>query len=77
MRRTVCRRLSMREGRSRAASRRNSRRRSMPVFERYASPSAGQSAKTAGRLGNPASSASSAAKSDPVSTECVRLSIGM
>jgi hypothetical protein len=37
----------------------------MPVFDRYGSPSAGQRAKTAGRLGRLESNASSAARSPP------------
>src|ERR1035437_5950382 len=65
MRATVCRRLSHREGRSRSAIRRRSRRRSTPVRERYGSPSLAQSRKTAGRSGSASIAASSCARSLP------------
>src|ERR1017187_4142087 len=65
MRATVCRRLSHREGRSRSAIRRRSRRRSTPVRERYGSPVLAHSRKTAGRSGSACMAASSCARSSP------------
>src|ERR1017187_5162155 len=65
MRATVWRRLSHREGRSRSASSRRSRRRSTPVRERYGSPVLAHSRKTAGRSGSACMAASSCARSSP------------